>query len=125
MKACVVGFMILSLSTAAYMAQVKRSLDQIGPEGREQLRIAGRSYGATACIEANVQSKDEIKGRAWGDIRNRCVTFSMRAESSFSDDPSRIYSLCIGAALEGCQRVLGITEPCLDLASCRAQLGVP
>jgi hypothetical protein len=124
MRTSLLSSAILGLMVTVCLAQPK-SLDAIGVEGREQLRVVGRGYGASACAEANVQSKEEIKGRAWGDIRNRCVTFSMRAEASFSDDPSRLYSLCIGAALEACQRVIGVAEPCRDLASCRKELGVP
>lgn len=95
------------------------------PEKREGIRAVGRVHGRVACGEAQVREASEIKPKAWGRIQSKCGTFMLTARTIAPEDESLAYSLCIGAALEECQTFIGIAEPCRDLATCRAQLGVP
>lgn len=95
------------------------------PEKRDGIRAVGRVHGRVACGEAQVRDASEIKPKAWGRIQSKCGTFMLSASAIAPEDESLAYSLCIGAALEECQTFIGIAQPCRDLASCRAQLGVP
>ena len=106
-------------------ASAKKSIDDLGAAGLDNLRSVGRGYGQQICAAKEISAKQDIKPKAWPKIKRSCGKFTFGLLPSFSDDPNRIFSLCIGAALDGCQRAIGIEAPCRDLTSCQALLGVP
>lgn len=103
----------------------KKALADLGSEGLENLRSVGRGYGQKICAEKKISKKEEIKTKAWTGIKGSCGKFTFGLQNNFTDDPNIIFSMCIGAALEGCQKKIGIKHPCHDLPSCQALLGVP
>lgn len=94
-------------------------------DARESIRIKGRALGRGICAETQVKQPSDIKQKAWPGIQSRCGTLALQLEGLAKDDLSLAYSLCIGSALEGCQTLMGVSDPCLDLKACRQQLGVP
>ena len=113
------------VSAASANAQSQRPPLSETREAREAIREKSFVIGRVACSEALVRSPDEIKPKAWGKIQTKCVTYTMSLGTMPSEDLSLAYSICVGSALESCQSAIGIAEPCRDLASCRAALGVP
>lgn len=103
----------------------KVSIYSLGDMAVKNLFNVGRGYGKKICSDKSVQKKEDIKGKAWGRIRRTCSKFTFGLQSNFTDDPNELYSLCIGGALDACQKELGIEPPCNDLTSCQALLGVP
>lgn len=103
----------------------KQSLDGLGYEGRENLKSVGRGYGQKICSGKEISKKEDIKSKAWSRIKGSCGKFTFGLQKNFTDDPNIIFSMCIGAALDGCQKQIGIKHPCHDLSSCQALLGVP
>lgn len=95
------------------------------PEARAAIRQNGARFGRLSCAEAQVKEASEIKPKAWGKIQSSCIGFMVKLGDLPEADGSLAYSLCIGAALEECQDFIGVASPCRDLATCRAQLGVP
>lgn len=113
------------MSVAGATAQAQRPPLSQAPEARDAIREKSFVIGRVACGEAQVQSPDQIKSKAWGKIQTKCVTYTMSLGTMPSEDLSLAYSICVGSALESCQSAIGVAEPCRDLASCRAALGVP
>ncbi|MDX2289158.1 MAG: hypothetical protein NW217_10105 [Hyphomicrobiaceae bacterium] len=103
----------------------KPSLHDLAPDALERLRTIGRGYGASICGASGISTKDEIKPKAWSKIQQSCSTFTLGLMDKMAGDPNQLFSLCIGASLFGCQSAIGILEPCEDLKSCQASLGVP
>lgn len=86
----------------------------------------GRGFGVKICSDLKLKNKDDIKPKAWLKIQMKCSVYAMRYVPQFGKTKEpEIYSVCIGGALESCQRTVGVAEPCLNLKSCRASLGVP
>ena len=106
-------------------AKKKISLDEIGVEGRDAFRNIGQSYGKEICGNGFIKEKDEIKKKAWSRIQQKCSKFTLKIMNNYKDDPNRLFSLCIGGSLVGCQKAIDIAHPCDDLVSCRKYLGVP
>lgn len=105
--------------------QAKQSLSGLGFEGLENLKRVAAGYGTKICKDNKIKQKDDIAKKAWGSIRHSCGKFTFGLIKDFEDDASVIYSMCLFSALESCQRMVGITEPCTRVESCRASLGVP
>lgn len=86
----------------------------------------GRGFGTKICATGELSTKADIKPKAWRKIQKKCTIYSIRYLDKFGKGKQgEIYSVCVGGALEACQRAVGIDEPCMDLKSCRASLGVP
>lgn len=103
----------------------KTSLEQIGVEGRDTLRNIGQSYGLEICGNGFIKGKDEIKKKAWPRLQAKCSKFTLKIMENYEDDPNKLFSLCIGGSLYGCQKAIDVAYPCDDLKSCRESLGVP
>ena len=103
----------------------KQSIYDLGEQGLENLKKVGHGYGTAICGEKHIARKEDIKVKAWSRIQRSCGKFTFGLQANFTDDPNRIFSMCIGAALDGCQRAIGIERPCDNLKSCQALLGVP
>ena len=103
----------------------QRSIYDLSDVALDNLKQVGRGYGREICGAVGIADKSDIKPKAWPRIQSTCGKFTIGLQNDFSDDPNRIFSLCVGAALDGCQRAIGIERPCSDLRSCRAFLGVP
>lgn len=115
----------VAFGAATVTAQDGRSPLSQSREARDAIRQKSGAIGRVACAETQVQSPEQIKQKAWSKIQTKCVTSTMSLGTLPSDDLSLAYSICIGAALESCQSAIGVADPCRDLASCRAALGVP
>lgn len=113
------------------VAAVVSSTPANAAEDISQLQIRsmlsdGRGFGAKICSTGALSTKDDIKPKAWHKIQIKCSVYAMGHIAKFGKSKEgEIYSVCIGGALEGCQRAVGVETPCLDLKSCRASLGVP
>lgn len=106
-------------------AKNKISLDDIGVEGRDNLRNIGQSYGMEICGNGFIAGKDEIKKKAWPRLQAKCSKFTLQIMNNYKDDPNQLFSLCVGGSLYGCQKAIDIAYPCDDLKSCQDYLGVP
>lgn len=107
-------------------AEPKQTLDSIGYEGRENIRRVGRGYGSEICGQGDITDKSQIKQKAWSKIQQKCSKFTLGLVEKFEkQDSNKLFSLCIGGSLYGCQQAIGVKEPCSDLAACRASIGVP
>ncbi len=110
---------------AAAETKKKTSLEEIGVAGRDSFRNIGQSYGMEICGNGFIARKEEIKKKAWPKIQKKCSKFTFEIMNNYSDDPNKLFSLCIGGSLYGCQKAIDIANPCDDLASCQKSLGVP
>lgn len=96
-----------------------------GQEVVQSMVAQGKKLGSGVCATSEVQGKDDIKLKAWNKIQLQCSVHTMSLGRLAKARQNEMFSICIGAALESCQRAIGVSEPCLDLAACRASLGVP
>lgn len=103
----------------------KTSLEEIGVAGRDRFRNIGQSYGMEICGNGFIAKKEEIKDKAWPKIQQKCGKFTFEIMNNYTDDPNKLFSLCIGGSLYGCQKAIDIADPCDDLKSCQDYLGVP
>lgn len=103
----------------------RMSVYALGDVAVRNLVDTGIGYGEEICSARTILTKDDIKAKAWTQIRARCNRFAHGLRDKFSDDTRELFFLCVGGALDGCQRVLGVAHPCYDLASCHMLLGVP
>ncbi len=121
------GHSLLSMTqqAAADSDDKKLSLEKIGVNGRDTLRNIGQSYGMEICGNGFIKEKEEIKEKAWSRIQQKCSKFTLSIMEKYEDDPNKLFSLCIGGSLLGCQKAIEIAEPCTDMEGCRELLGVP
>lgn len=101
------------------------SIYALGDLAVKNLFDVGHGYGEQFCSHKEITKIEDIKGKAWEQIRSACRKFTFGIQNSFTDDPNELFSLCIGGALDACQKELGIEPPCHDLSSCQALLGIP
>lgn len=119
------AFMALFLASGISTVAAKQSLSGLGFEGLENLKRVAAGHGTKICKDQKIKQKEDIAKKAWPSIKRSCGKFTFGLIKDFEDEPSVIYSMCLFSALESCQRMVGITQPCTRIKSCRASLGVP
>lgn len=122
---CVLSALAMVVIAAAMPPQ-SFAVEDISQTQIRSMLSDGRGFGAKICSSGELSTKADIKEKAWLQIQFKCSMYAMGYLSKFGKDKEpTIYSVCIGGALEACQRAVGVEKPCLDLKSCRASLGVP
>lgn len=118
--------LVLTLLTSVAPGIGAATAEEISPIQIRSTLSDGRGIGAKICASGDLTTKDDIKPKAWRKLQLKCSVYAMGYESTLGPKRQReIFSICIGGALEACQRAVGVAKPCQDLSSCRASLGVP